>query len=92
MGQTNCLTKNCVANEQQTLEQNRRQPLSNAQQTKAWCAQHTDNLLFICCPYLLVLVLTLSQEEGLYLVILQDDGIFEGWQSSDVQFSDVYIN
>ena len=39
-----------------------------------------------------MLVLTLSQEEGLYLIILQDDGIFEGWQSSDVQFLDVYIN
>ena len=39
-----------------------------------------------------MLVLTLSQEEGLYLVILQDDAIFEGGQLSDVQFSDVYIN
>ena len=41
-----------------------------------------------------MLVLTLSQEEGLYLVILQDDEIFEGgqWKLCDVQFSDVYIN
>ena len=39
-----------------------------------------------------MLVLTLSQEEGLYLVILQDDALFEGWQLSDVQLSDVSIN